>query len=391
MSETALERKYLGSSETPNLQVSRQQGSILFDTTGKKYIDFIVGWCVGNFGWGNLEILGAAQRYNGPDYIYPEHSYAPWGELARLLASIAPGKLTKSFRATGGSEAVEFALQAAMLHTGRRKFLSLEGSYHGDTIGALSIGDSESRRKYKNLLPFCDKIDTPLDEKALGKIETRLKRRDVAAFIMEPISINLGVLIPDQTFMTELQRHCRRYRTLLVMDEVACGFGRTGRIFASEYFGIDPDIMCLGKAIAGGAAGIGATVMTEEVAESLEEEGSTWSTFGWHPRSVAAAIATIRYITRHKKKLLENVNRLSDYFRSRLSQMEFENAAPLNIRGLAISVDLGDEQYAERVANKCRRGGLLLSTQETRILLLPALNIDRKVAERGLDILEENI
>jgi acetylornithine/succinyldiaminopimelate/putrescine aminotransferase len=378
-------------SETPDVQVSRSKGSFLFDAKGRKYIDFVMGWCVGNFGWGNPEIVRAAQRYRGPDYVYPEYSYKPWGELARMLASLAPGDLTKCFRATGGSEAVELALQAALLHTGRRKFLSLEGSYHGNTLGTLSIADSENRKKYKNLLPNCHKIETPLDSHALGKIETQLKRRDVAAFIMEPISINLGVLIPDCGFMTELQRLCRRYGTLLVMDEVACGFGRTGKIFASEHFAIEPDIICLGKAIAGGVAGLGATITTEEVGESLEEEGNIWSTFGWHPRSVAVAIATLRYLARNKKKLLDNVDRMSLYLAERLLGMDFERAPSLCVKGLAIGVDLGDEDYASRVEEKCRRKGLLVVSQDQSILLLPALTIDRAVAERAMDILEVSI
>lgn len=147
MPATRQERKYLGSSETPALELSRAQGSFVFDATGRKYIDFVMGWCVGNFGWANPEIVRAVQRYAGPDYVYPEWSYAPWGELARLLASIAPGRLTKSFRATGGSEAVELALQAALVHTGRRAFVALDGSYHGNTLGTLSIADSENRKK----------------------------------------------------------------------------------------------------------------------------------------------------------------------------------------------------------------------------------------------------
>jgi acetylornithine/succinyldiaminopimelate/putrescine aminotransferase len=389
VSATALEKRYLGQGEAPEIQVVRAQGSHLFDASGRKYIDFVMGWCVGNFGWANPEIVRAAERYRGPDYIYPEYSYKPWGELARLLASIAPGKLTKSFRATGGSEAVELALQAAMLRTGRRRFLSLEGSYHGNTIGALSIADSDNRKKLENLLSFCRKIEPPLDSRALEKIETQLRRRDVAAFIMEPISINLGVLIPERSFMTELQRLCRRYGTLLVMDEVACGLGRTGRIFASEHFGIEPDIMCLGKAISGGVMGLGATITTQEVAESLEEDGNIWSTYGWHPRSVAAGIATLRYVIRTKKRLLENVAAMSDHIRARLAGMEFENPSSTSIQGLAIYLDLGDEEYASKVQDKCRRKGLLVTTQDDGLLLLPALIVERAVVDRALDILED--
>ena len=391
MPATPRERRYLGSSETPQLQLSRAKGSFVFDAAGRKYIDFIMGWCVGNFGWDNPQIVRAAQRYKGPDYVYPEWSYAPWGELAQLLASIAPGRLRKSFRATGGSEAVELALQAALVHTGRRGFLALEDSYHGNTLGSLSIAASENREKYDNLLSHCHRIPTPLDEKALDRIETRLKRRDVAAFIMEPVSMNLGVLIPDARFMNRLQQLCRRYGTLLVMDEVACGFGRTGKIFASEHFDLEPDILCVGKAITGGVLGLGAMITTEEVAESMEEKGSLWSTYGWHPRSVAVAIATLRYLIRHQKKLLGNVATMSDYFRARLSQMEFEKPASIRILGLAIGVDWDDEEYADKVAARCRRKGLLVAVQDTGILMIPALNVELAVAEQALDIFEQSV
>jgi acetylornithine/succinyldiaminopimelate/putrescine aminotransferase len=173
------------------------------------------------------------------------------------------------------------------------------------------------------------------------------------------------------------------------MDEVACGFGRTGKIFASEHFDIEPDIMCMGKAIGGGVLGLGAMITTEEVGESLEEDGSLWSTFGWHPRSVDVAIATVRYVTRRQKKLLDNVAKMSDYFRGRLSQMEYENPASINIIGLAIGLDFDDEEYADKVAGKCRRKGLLVAPQDSGMLLIPALNIEYEVAEKALDIFEE--
>jgi acetylornithine/succinyldiaminopimelate/putrescine aminotransferase len=390
MAASALEKNYLGMSETPEVRVTRAQGSFVFDQRGRKYIDFVMGWSVGNFGWANPAITRAARRFKGPDYIYPEYSYAPWGELARLLASLAPGNLKKCFRATGGSEAVELALQAALLHTGRRKFVALEGSYHGNTLGTLSVADSENRKKLKNLLPLCHKIDPPLDAAALEKVETQLKHRDVAAFIMEPISINLGVLIPDRVFMSELQKLCNRYGTLLIMDEVACGFGRTGKIFASEHFGIEPDMMCMGKAITGGAAALGAMIATEEVGESLED-GNIWSTFGWHPLSVDVAIATARYVTRNRRSLLDSASQTSEYFADRLSRMDFENPPKLRIRGLAIGIDLGDEDYVSKIAERCSRKRLLVVAQDETLLLLPALTLPREVAQRGLDILEDCI
>lgn len=384
--------RYLARDLDAELVVARTRGSHLFDTRGRKYIDFVMGWCVGNFGWRNAALARAVKQFHGPDYVYPGFAYKRWEELARLLAAIAPGRLTKSFRATGGSEAVDVALQAAMIHTGRGKFLSLEGSYHGNTIAALSIGASENRDKLANRLPNCDTIAPPLDAHALDKVETRLKRRDVAAFIMEPVSINLGVLIPEVEFMTGLQRLCRRYGTLLVMDEVASGFGRTGRLFATEHFDIEPDMVCVGKAMTGGVSGMGAVISTRDVAESMEEDGTFYSTYGWHPRSTEAAIATMRFVVRHKKALLAHVAEMSEYFSDRLSRMRFtrvKHVATIHVKGLAIGIDFENEDEADAVQAKCRRNGLLTSTEGSTLLLLPALTIPRRVAKTGLDILEK--
>ncbi len=374
------------------LQVIATNGSTLTDSRGRKYIDFVMGWCVGNFGWRSAETIKALERFKGPDYIYPGYSYAPWTELARLLVSLVPRPLTTCFRATGGSEAVDLALQAAMIHTGRRAFLSLEDSYHGNSIAGLSIGASDNRERIKNLLPRCSKIAPPLDAKALRRIEQRLKRRDVAAFIMEPISINLGVLIPEKDFIQRVRDLCRRYGAVFIADEVACGFGRTGRVFACEHFDLEPDMLCVAKAMSGGLAPIGAMIATAEIAESMEEsDGAFYSTYGWHPRSVATSIATLRNLKENRAQLLSGVAEMSEYFRVRLLQLEFERPAAVRIQGLAIGIDVGDEDYADEIEDKCRRNGLLVSTEGSTVLLLPALTIDQRTAARGLDVLARSI
>ena len=374
------------------LQVAATNGSILTDSRGRKYIDFVMGWCVGNFGWQPAAIAKAVERFKGPDYVYPGYSYAPWTELARLLVSLAPRPLTTCFRATGGSEAVDLALQAAMVHTGRGGFLSLEGSYHGNSLGGLSIGASDNRQQIKNLLPHCRKIAPPLDAKALGRIEQRLKRRDVAAFVMEPISINLGVLIPDHDVVRRVRDLCRRYGTLFIADEVACGFGRTGRLFACEHFDLAPDMMCVAKAMSGGLAPIGAVIATAPIAKSMEEnDGTFYSTYGWHPRSVAAAIATLRGLKATRGRLLAGVAEMSEYFRVRLLQLDFDRPAAIRRQGLAIGINVGDEDYAEAIHDECRRNGLLVSTEGSTVLLLPSLAIDKRTAARGLDILARSI
>lgn len=384
------DRKYLGrDSEPDDLQITRAEGSRVFDADGKSYIDFTSGWCVGNLGWGDRGIRAQLRRFKGPSYVAPSSLYAPWADLAELLAELTPGKLTKSFRATGGSEAVDLALQAAMLHTRRGKFLALEGSYHGNSLAALSIAATEDREPLPNFLRGGEKIHAPLDERALSRIEARLKRRDVAAFIMEPVSINLGVVMPERTAMAQLQRLCRRTGTLLIMDEVACGFGRTGRLFASEHFPIEPDILCLAKALTGGHAAMGAAIMTGPVARSMEEDGSFYSTFGWHPYSVHAALATLRHWRRHENRILRHVETLSALFRTRLGHMKFEGLREMRVQGLAIALEFADEGTVSDLEDACQEKGLLVTDSGAgSLLLLPPLNLESRVAERGLDILE---
>jgi len=382
------EARFLARNNPVDFQVAGAAGDHLFDAAGKRYIDFLTGWCVGNLGWARPEIREAIRGFEGPDYVYPGFSYAPWVELAELLAKVTPGPVEKCFRATGGSEAVELALQAAMIHTGRRKLLSIEDSYHGNTLGVLSIGASEARDTIPNLLQNCHKLASPLDADALSRLETQLRHRDVAAFVMEPVIINLGVLIPEPEFMTGLQELCRRYGTLLVADEVATGFGRTGRLFASELFGLEPDIVCLSKAVTGGGAGLGAMVASAEVGESMEKKGTFYSTYGWHPLSTAVAIASVRYLVRDEKRLMEGVEATSGLFRQRLEGMRFPEPPELRIRGLAMGVDVHDPDYARRVRDRCREGGLILSAEDTTLLLLPRLEVDHAAALEGLEILE---
>ena len=367
-----------------DIEVARARGNYIYDTRGRKYIDFIMGWCVGNFGWARPALRHRVHAFDGPDYVYPEYAYKPWRELAQLLVGLAPEGLARCCRATGGSEAVELALQAAMLHTGRRKFVAIEDAYHGNTLGALSVGDVDDAVRVLSVA----RVKPPLDGDALDRLETRLKHRDVAAVIMEPITINLGVLIPETEFMEGLVPLCHRYGTLLIQDEVATGFGRTGKLFACEYYDVRPDMMPIAKAATGGAAGIGGLLVREDLAETLEQDGNVYSTYGWHPLSVDVAIANVRWIKRNQSRVLRQVDRTSSYFAERIREMPFQEEPEVRRRGLAIAVDVRDEKYAERVAKKCRARGLLLSPQETVLLMLPALNVDRATAKDGLDILE---
>lgn len=384
------DRKYLGREGKARLLIAaRASGSYVFDERGKRYIDFFTGWCVGNIGWDVKTVRDRIRKFRGPDCVSPGYLYKGWADLAELLARITPGRLTKSFRATGGTEAVEIALQAAMTHTKRSKFVSIEGSYHGHSIAAMSVGSSEFRSWYKNLLPGCYKIKPPLDEKAGRAVEKILRKRDVAAFIAEPVICNAGVIIPDKKFFQIVQAACRRHGTLCIADEVATGFGRTGKMFASEHYSLKPDIMILGKGITDGYGVLGAAIMTPEVARSFEFSFSFYSTFGWQPLNVEASIANIQYLMRNKKSLLQNAEQLSYYFKDRLLRMKFEYPAEVRVKGLAIGVGFKRSGYADKIIARSLKRGLLVADAISRdFVIFPALNMDIKTAKRGLDILE---
>ncbi len=387
----AMDKKFLvGELSLEDIDVKRSDGNYLTDSKGKKYIDFFVGWCVGNLGWGNTEIKKVIHNFKGPEYVFPDYVYKPWVELAQLLVKITPASLQKCFRATGGTEAIEIALQAAMSHTKRHKFVSIEGSYHGHSMAAMSIGSSDFRQLYKNLLPHCYKIKPPLGSKALAQLEKILKKGDIAAFIMEPIILNLGVEIPTQEFMTGAQALCKKYGTLLIIDEVATGFGRTGKMFASEHYGIEPDIMCLGKAITGGYGSMGATLVSNEVAKSMSYEFSFYSTYGWHPLSTNIAIANIKYHLKYKKQIEKNVAEIGTYIVERLSRMQFAHTPTIRAQGLAIGVTFAEAGYAHEIAKHAKNKGLLICPEPDNktFTIFPALTLDHTTAQRGMDILE---
>ena len=386
------DERYFGRQHEPrDVIVGHSEDSRLTDTRGREYIDFMMGWCAGNLGWGNTAIRDAASRFDGPDYVHPDFLYRPWAQLAEMLAQLTPGDLEVSYLTTGGTESVDGALQIAMAYTGRGKFLSIEDSYHGNSIAALSIGASKHRETFENLLPNCHKIEPPLDRKALARVETQLKKRDVAAFIMEPIICNLAALVPSPEFVRGVRELCRRYGTLFIADEVATGFGRTGKLFACEHFDLEPDILCMAKAITGGYGGLGAVITTAKIAKAVKEDVNLYSTYGWHPRAVAVALANLRYLKRHRTALLKNATNLGDYLLTRLSQMRFKGDAKVQGKGLAIGIEVASAKYASRIGENCRKNGLLVSVEEDVLMIFPALTTSAEDAERALDRFEKSL
>ncbi len=381
--------KYLGIYDFGNVEIVDAKDHYLISKDGKRYLDFVSGWCVGNIGWNVPEVNNAIKNFKGPNYVKPGYFYKPWLELAELLAKITPGKLTKSYAATGGTEAIELAMQIAMYTTRRNEFISIEGSYHGHSIGAMSIGSSDYRKTYKNLLPNCHKINIPLDEKAAQKVVELLKTKKIAAYISEPIICNLGVEIPAKEYYQIVEKACKKYGTLFIMDEVATGFGRTGKMFALEHYNLKPDVMCLAKGITGGYGVLGATIVTDEVAKRLEDF-DFYSTFGWHPLNVCAAIANIKYLLKHK--LWESSNETGEYFEKELAKISFKYPAKIRIKGLAVGIKFEKQGYSQEIVKRAKKLGCLLYNLENQyILLFPALNISKKEIDKCVKIIKKSV
>lgn len=383
------DEKYFGRGNPAlELEVVKAEDSYVYGADGKKYIDFLAGAGVGNLGWGVKEIEEAIRNSDRPAYVYPNFYYKPWTELAAFLAELAPGKLQKSYRMTGGSEAVEAALEMATMFTGREKILSVEGSYHGNTMGALSIGASKKQKNFPNLLEGCEKIELPLNEDKLKQVEKLLATKEIAAVIMEPIIINLGVVIPEEKFMAGLNRLCKETGTLLIMDEAITGFGRTGKMFASEHFDIEPDILCMAKAITAGHAPMGAVITTPEIDEKTGGEIGLYSSYGWHPIAVDASLAALKYLQENKEKLFGNIQQFHKTFKNGISELNFRTKTGLRIIGAAIGVDVQDEDYASEIKEKALKEGLLINTEGSSLLFLPNFRMTQKTAAEGIKLLK---
>jgi acetylornithine/succinyldiaminopimelate/putrescine aminotransferase len=378
------DRKHVGrTSAAKDLQIAAARGSYVTDASGRRYLDFQLGWCVGNLGWNHPAIVKRLRAFDGPSYVGPGLLYEPWVTLAREVAAITPGRLARTYRCTTGTEAVELALQIAVAATGRTKLVSVADAYHGNSFATKSLGEG-----FDLALPGCKHLALPLDTRAIDRLETLLKHRDVAAFILEPVITNLAVEIPADEFLIGARELCDRYGTLLIFDEVACGFGRTGKLFASEHSGVVPDIMTVAKAITNGHAPLAATITTAAIADEVEDELDFYATFGWLPLATEAALATLAVWRDEGDTILDNVRERSSQLLSRLLAMPWRHEAEVRIKGLAVAVKTED---VDRIADRCEDAGLLVTAEEEELMLFPALTISERELAEALDILERAV
>ncbi|TDA31909.1 MAG: acetylornithine transaminase [Hadesarchaea archaeon] len=369
-----LDREYLAQTYRKLPVVfSRGKGIFLWDLGGKRYLDFVAGVAVSALGHADPELRKALSRQAGrlihmTNLVYIKEQV----ELARELARITPGRINKFFFSNSGAESVEAALKLSIKHTGRKKIVAMEHSFHGRTLGALSATWKPSYREpfqsfFLSNVQFIPFNDLSSAERAVDE--------DTAAVILEPIQGEGGVRVASQEFLKGLKELCEERGALLIMDEVQTGMGRTGKWFACEHWGVEPDIITLAKALGGGVP-IGCTGARPEVMESFQP-GDHGATFGGNPLACVAALTVIREI--RKRGLVKKAERRGRYFMKALEELKGDHPSVREVRGkgLMLGMELDGEDKAERVVMGALEEGFLINVTAGKVLrFLPPLVVE---------------
>ncbi|MDD5594216.1 MAG: adenosylmethionine--8-amino-7-oxononanoate transaminase [Candidatus Margulisbacteria bacterium] len=390
------------------LVIERGDGSYLYDTDGNKYIDGVSSLWVTVHGHRNKIINKAikAQLDKVAHSTLLGLGNVPSIELAKELVKIVPKGLSKVFYSDDGSTAVEIALKIAFQsqqQTGQRKktkFITLKNAYHGDTIGSVSVGGIDLFHKlYRPLLFKSIKVPAG-DPKAL---EAVLKKRhhEIAAMIVEPlVQAAAGMLLQPKGYLKAVRRLCTKYNVLLIVDEVATGFGRTGKMFACEHEGVSPDLMCVAKGLTGGYLPVAATLTTEKIYKAFlgrPEENKAFfhgHTFTGNPLGCAAALASLQLFK--QDKLLNKVGRSIKFLETALLDLyKLERVVEVRQLGLMVGIELGGYSAAERIGHRvileARKRGAILRPLGDVIVLMPPLNIKRAELEKLLRVTYDSI
>ena len=357
------------------LEISRAEGSWLITSDGRRYLDFIAGIGVSALGHGNpevLEAIAAQARRHLHVMVYGEYVIESQVMLARRLAELLPHPLERVYFTNSGAEAIECALKVARKFTGRAGFVAFDGAYHGDTMGALALAGNPAMREPFGALPG-PVTHLPFDdESSLDKIDSK-----VAAVVVEPVQAEGGVRIPEIGFIRAIRERCDRAGALLIFDEVLTGFGRTGRMFALEHFGVVPDLIVMAKALGGGLP-LGALCSRDEVLGTLAHDPPLGhiTTFGGHPLSCAAGLASLNVIMR--ERLHERAATIGKEIVRRVLAMRAPEIAAVRGLGMIIGIEFRDAALAHRfVAETLTRGVIVNWTlnADNVVRLAPVLTV----------------
>ncbi len=360
-----------------NIMITRGQGALLWDAQGKQYIDCTAGIGVANVGHANPAVAAAISRQANRLITCPGIFYNDVrATLMEKLVALSPDGLERAFLCNSGTEAMEAAIKFARITTGKNGFISAMRGFHGRSLGALSA-TFKYRQEFEPLIPGhkfvpfnnFDKLNATVDD-------------TTAAIILEPVQGEGGVRPADRDYLHRVRRLCDEKEILLIVDEIQTGFGRTGSLFASQYYDIDPDIMTLAKAIAGGVP-MGAVLCSNRITSAAGKHGST---FGGNPLACAAAIAAIDYIV--DNDLSARALQMGSYFMDCFDHDCLDVVREVRQIGLMIGIELKTKSkpYVEALMD---RGVLVLPAGPTIIRLLPPLVIEKSQIRSVCNLLAE--
>ncbi len=416
------------------LIITRANGAHLYDATGRKYLDGVSSIWLTVHGHRH-PALDRALRQQAAKMAHSTLlglSHPPAITLARELIRIAPRGLTRVFYSDDGSTAMEIALKMAVQYWRqrapgagpKRTFLHLKLSYHGDTAGAMSVGGIELfQRRYGPLLfpavtaepPYCYrcplKLTYPSCELAcVDPVEHILKRRhrDLAGLVVEPlVQAAAGMITAPPGYLARLRRLCTKYKVLLIADEVATGFGRTGRMFACEHDGVTPDLMAISKGLTGGYLPLAATLTTEEIYRAFLGRYDEWKTFfhghsyTGNPLGCAVALASLE-VFRRERTLARLQPKITALARLLRPLKDLAHVGDIRQRGFMVGIELVrdreskapyrlERRMGHRVAMDARRRGLILRPLGNVIVLMPPLSVSLRELTRMVAIVRESI
>ena len=367
-------------------------GCLLRDVAGREFIDCLGGFGIFALGHRHPKVIAAVKAQMDRLALHSQWMLNPRSaDAARRLAEITPGNLRKTFWCSTGTESVEGALKLARLYTGRSKFISTINSFHGKTLGSLSVTGRDLFRK--PFLPLLEATVVPY-----GDAEAIEKAIDdqTAAVILEPIQGEGGVIVPPDDYLPAVRRICTERGVLMLVDEVQTGLGRTGEMFGCNHSGVVPDIMCLGKAISGGVIPCAAFHTTDEIFSSFHPNPFYHtSTFGANPMATTAAAATIQ--TLQEENLVARSQEMGDYFKSGLKQLQErfpKIIRDVRGRGLLIGVEILDAKIGESLAQRMFDRNVLIAYTLNKpevIRIEPPLIITRNLIDLALERFSESL
>jgi len=370
--------------------MKRGKGSWVWDTEGKKYLDFVTGIAVNNLGHCHPETVNAIKEQSKElmqvcNLFHLEKQV----EFAKML--VENSFADKVFFCNSGTEANEGAIKLARKwgykNGGKYKIVHARDSFHGRTMGALSATNSKYQTGYKPLVPGFKSVAY----NDIERLEKALQDEKVCAVLLEPIQGENGVIIPDSKYLKQVRRLCSKYKALLILDEIQVGIGRTGTLFCYEHSGIKPDIMTLAKALGGGLP-CGAFLATDRVAKYFTP-GVHGTTMGGNPLSMSAGLAAIKTIKRDR--LLAHTVKMGDYFLKCLGGLKDEYPGLIRDvrgKGLILGVEFMNKDLAKRIVEIAIDKGLLTILTEQRVMrILPPLNVQKKEIDAALKIINESL